>query len=83
MGEGTAALMFDDHKLDHPNVVTYGESGDYATQAARLFGALRKLDSMEISEIYAQAPAGSGLGHAVANRIKKAAGDNIVDLGDE
>jgi len=80
MGDKVAALMFDDHAFDHPNVVTYGRSVDHEAQAARLFGALRMLDGMDISEIYAQTPDESGLGHAVANRIKKAAGKNIVDL---
>jgi len=60
--------------------VTYGSSADHDTQAARLFGALRKLDNMDITVIYAQAPDESGLGFAIANRIKKAAGDNVVSL---
>ena len=75
-----AALMFDDFSFDNPRVVTFGSSGDHTSQAARLFGALRKLDSMDISAIYAQTPSEDGLGHAVANRIRKAAGNNVVDL---
>ncbi|MCL2391512.1 MAG: L-threonylcarbamoyladenylate synthase [Oscillospiraceae bacterium] len=76
-----AALMFDDYAFNHPNVVTYGDSTDYVAQAAHLFDALRKLDDMNSTAIFAQAPHENGLGRAVANRIKKAAGNNIVDLG--
>jgi len=83
MNGKTAALMFDDFGLDDPRVVTFGASRDYAAQAASLFGALRKLDGMDVSEIYAQTPAEDGLGHAVANRIKKAAGSRVVDLSKE
>ena len=80
MSSNTAALMFDEYRFDHPNIVTYGPSTDQATQANRLFGALRKLDNMDISVIYAQTPDEKGMGRAIANRIKKAAGNNIVDL---
>jgi len=83
VGIGTAALMFDDFAIDHPCVVTFGVSGDHVTQAASLFGALRKLDDMDVSEIYAQTPTEDGLGCAVANRLKKAAGQSVVDLGAE
>jgi len=82
MGSGSAALVFDDYGFTHPFVVTYGSSGDHDAQAARLFGALRAFDEMDVSQIFAQTPVESGLGLAVANRIKKAAGSRIVDLSD-
>jgi len=78
MREGEGALMFDDFAFDRPGVVTFGASGDPAAQAARLFGALRELDAMRPSVIYAQAPPEEGLGRAVANRIVKAAGGNVA-----
>jgi len=77
--DNTAALMFDDYALSHPNVVTFGCSDDYAAQASCLFDALRTLDTMGVSAIFAQVPSEDGLGLAVANRIKKAAG-SIVSL---
>jgi len=80
--ENIAALMFDDYALSHPNVVTFGNSGDYAAQASRLFDALRAVDAMGLSAIFVQAPPEDGMGLAVANRIKKAAGSNIVDLNE-
>jgi L-threonylcarbamoyladenylate synthase len=75
-----AALMFDDYTLPHPNVITFGKSEDYTAQAARLFDALRKFDSMDITSIYAQVPDEEDLGVAVANRIKKAAGYSITTV---
>jgi len=80
LSQDTAALMFDDYSVDHPNVVTFGLSGDLVTQAARLFDALRQFDSMDVEAIYAQSPNEEGLGQAIANRIKKAAGTRIVDI---
>ena len=74
----TAALMFDDYALSHPNVITFGKSDDYTTQAAGLFDALREFDNMDITSIYVQVPYEEDLGIAIANRIKKAAGENIV-----
>jgi len=78
----SAALMFDEFALSHPNVVSFGNSNDFAEQASRLFDALRKIDDMNVSSIYAQIPQEDGLGFAVANRLKKAAGSNIVDLSE-
>jgi L-threonylcarbamoyladenylate synthase len=75
-----AALMFDEYAGTHPNVLTFGKSEDYTTQAARLFDALREFDKMDITSIYSQVPYENDLGTAIANRIKKAAGDNIVTL---
>ena len=80
MSDNTAALMFDDFAFDHPRVITFGSSSDYATQAACLFGALRRLDALDISAIFVQTPAENGLGQAVSNRIKKAAGSSVIDL---
>jgi len=79
-GSKAGALMFDDHAFEHPNVITYGLFDDYVSQANRLFDALRMFDSLEISEIFAQTPTDCGLGCTVANRIKKAAGDNLIQV---
>jgi len=79
-GNNIAALMFDDYAIDNPNVITFGSAEDYEAQAARLYDGLRTFDDMDIEEIYAQVPAEYGLGYAVANRIKKAAGDRVVKI---
>ena len=56
-----------------------GASTDTAQQAHRVFDALRRFDSTDVSHIYAQCPDDRGLGLAVSNRLKKAAGFHIVD----
>jgi L-threonylcarbamoyladenylate synthase len=76
----TAALMFDEYAFPHPNVITFGKSDNYTDQAARLFDALRKFDDMNITAIYSQVPEEEDLGVAVANRVLKAAGKNIVTV---
>lgn len=78
----TAALMFDDYKLNHPNVITIGNSYDYSAQAANLFDALRQADNMKVTKILAQMPKTDGLGMAVTNRMIKASGNNVLQLED-
>ena len=82
INDDTAALMFDDFAFIHPNVVSFGNSDDFSSQASRLFDALRTIDNKTVSSIYAQIPQEDGLGSAIANRLKKAAGNNVVDLSE-
>ena len=56
-----------------------GPAEDRAEQARRVFDSLRGFDSTNVTEIYAQCPDNRGLGLAVGNRLKKAAGFHIVD----
>ena len=56
-----------------------GAAEDTAQHAHRVFDALRRFDSTEVTHIYAQCPDDRGLGLAVGNRLKKAAGFHIVD----
>ena len=80
IGEDVAALMFDEYAIDHPNIISFGHSKDYTAQASRLFDALRKADEENASAIYAQVPPEDGLGLAIANRIKKAAGSSLISI---
>ena len=57
-----------------------GPAGDKGEQARRVFDALRAFDSTNVTEIYAQCPDEAGLGLAVANRLKKAAGFHVVEV---
>lgn len=57
-----------------------GPAGDKGEQARRVFDALRAFDSTGVTEIYAQCPDEAGLGLAVANRLKKAAGFHVVEV---
>ena len=57
-----------------------GAAGDKLAQAQHVFDALRTFDDTDVPEIYAQCPDESGLGLAVSNRLKKAAGFHTVDV---
>ena len=57
-----------------------GPAADKAEQARRVFDALREFDHETVTEIYAQCPDTAGLGLAVANRLKKAAGFHVIEV---
>ena len=63
-------------------VRTLGPCGDKLTQAQRVFDVLRSFDSSPVTEIFAQCPDNRGLGLAINNRLKKAAGFHIIDADD-
>ncbi len=58
----------------------YGDEGDMKTLAHGLFAALRAADTANTKRIFIQCPSDAGIGLAVANRIKKAAGFDIIYL---
>ncbi|PWL55414.1 MAG: threonylcarbamoyl-AMP synthase [Clostridiales bacterium] len=60
--------------------VAYGSEADPAALAHGLFGALRAADALKTERIYIQCPSDGGIGLAVANRIKKAAGFDVVTV---
>ncbi len=57
-----------------------GAEGDDLAHAQRVFDALRAFDETEAQRIFAQCPPEQGLGLAVANRLKKAAGFHVIAL---
>ena len=57
-----------------------GAAADKEEQARRVFDALREFDHEAVTEIYAQCPDTAGLGLAVANRLKKAAGFHVIEV---
>ena len=69
------APMFAGH-----SVHLLGPAADKAAQARRVFDALREFDHEHVTEIYAQCPDAEGLGLAVGNRLKKAAGFHVVEV---
>ena len=79
--EGEGVICFEEFRERFAGCVRQclGSAGDTAQQAHRVFDALRRFDSTEVTHIYAQCPDDSGLGLAVGNRLKKAAGFHIVD----
>jgi len=58
--------------------ITLGDRLEPETIAANLFKAFRDFDDIGIKVIFAEAIDNQGIGLAVMNRMKKAAGYNII-----
>ena len=80
-GPTTGIICFDEfaHLFPTQEVHTLGPSNDKLAQAQRVFDALRTFDNSDVTEILAQCPDSRGLGLAVGNRLKKAAGFHVVE----
>ena len=80
--EGTAVLCFEGEESLFPGkrALAYGREDAPETLAAALFDCLRSLDAPEVKLICARCPSEEGVGRAVVNRLKKAAGGKIVCL---
>lgn len=57
-----------------PRVVAYGLPDDVAGMARGLYGALRDLDAAGVDVVVAALPPAAGLGEAVGDRLRRAAG---------
>ena len=79
--DGAVALCFDEY-VDRLNVkcVSYGGEKDSASQAVKLFSALRKLDEIKAEKVYAMMPSTEGVGLAVYNRLLRSAAFRVVNL---
>lgn len=75
-GPSSGVICFDEYAGLFPDQVVHsiGPVEDKLTQAQRVFEALRAFDASPVTEIYTQCPDGRGLGLAIGNRLKKAAG---------
>ena len=84
LGEHTGVIAFSEYVGDFPGCVVHdiGSVQDRGEQARRVFDALRAFDETDVTAIFAQCPGDEGLGLAIANRLKKAAGFQVVDLGE-
>ncbi len=82
--EGAAVLCFDGEEryVKSKICLAYGSEREPSTLAERLFACLRELDREDIKTIYARCPSEDegGVGFAVANRLKKAAGGRVICL---
>ena len=78
----TGVLCFDEYRVCFPTCVVecFGSQADLAAQAREVFDRLRAFDETDVRQIWAQCPSDEGLGLAVANRIKKAAGFAVIEL---
>ncbi len=80
-GPDAGVICFDEYAHLFPQQLVHalGPSSDKQIQAQRVFEALRSFDSTEVTEIFAQCPDNRGLGLAVGNRLKKAAGFHVIN----
>ena len=80
--EGAAVLCFEGEEGCFPGkrALAYGREEAPETLAAGLFDCLRALDTPEVKLICARCPSEEGVGRAVVNRLKKAAGGKITCL---
>ena len=78
----TGVICFEEFRDRFPDsvVVSLGPVGDKGEQARRVFSDLRFFDETAVTHILAQCPDNGGLGLAVANRLKKAAGFHVVPV---
>lgn len=81
---GDGVICFDEFAplFSRCTVHTLGPAGDKKAQARRVFDALRAFDETDVPRIYAQCPDETGLGLAVGNRLKKAAGFCVEQAGE-
>ena len=79
---GTAVLCYAGEEGYFPGkrVLAYGREEAPETLAAGLFDSLRALDTPEVKLICVRCPPEEGVGRAVVNRLKKAAGGKITCL---
>ena len=61
-------------------VISMGSRSNLYTAAAAIFDALRQFDMQKVDIIYAEALSEENIGMAVMNRLKKAAGFNIIEV---
>ena len=81
LSDTTGVICFDEYAPLFPGHIIHklGPAADKSAQARHVFDALRTFDGTDVTEIFAQCPDDGGLGLAVANRLKKAAGFHLID----
>ena len=60
--------------------ISLGSENDVGEMARNLFEALRKFDDMEVDVILSEGLPEEGVGRAIMNRLKKAAGYHIIEV---
>ena len=80
--QNCAIICFDEDSavLSKDKLITIGKKDDLATQASRLFSALRDADKLEADIIYAHLPTKDGIGLALYNRMIRAAAHTIKKI---
>lgn len=79
---GDGVICFEEFCTQFPKqlVRSLGSYADQAEHGRRIFEALRYFDDTSAQKIYAQCPPADGIGMAVANRLKKAAGFHVIEV---
>ncbi len=62
-------------------IKSVGSRADETVIAARLYAILREFDREGATKIYSESFSSDGLGQAIMNRLLKAAGHRVIDLG--
>ena len=81
LSDTAGVICFDEYAPLFPGHIIHklGPAADKSAQARHVFDALRTFDGTDVTEIFAQCPDDGGLGLAVANRLKMAAGFHLID----
>ena len=84
LGERDGVICFDEFAPLFAGHIVHklGPSGDKLAQSQHVFDALRTFDETDVPAIWAQCPDSAGLGLAVGNRLKKAAGFHTESAAD-
>lgn len=79
-GYRVAVLTTDEFKAAYQAeaVISLGKRSDPASIAANLYAALRKCDQLSVEIIFAESFPEEGLGAAIMNRLRKAAGGKMI-----
>lgn len=79
LSDETMAALKGNSIYDEALMISYGPRMDKKAIAAKLYEALRFFDTKKIEVIFAEAVNEDGLGLAIMNRLKKAAGGQMIE----
>lgn len=81
-GKKVGILATDETKHSYKDglVISIGSRENMYTAASRVFDTLREFDKQQVDIIFAEALSEDNIGMAVMNRLKKAAGFNIIEV---
>lgn len=81
-GQKVGIMVTSDYISEFPGtyVINLGSSDNIQEIASNLFGALREFDDQDVDIIYSEGFNEEGIGHAIMNRLLKAAGHKTINL---
>lgn len=78
-GDGVICFQEDEALFAHCLTKVLGKQNDFSSHSQTIFAALRFFNTTSVPHIWAQCPKEEGLGLAVSNRLRKAAGFRVID----